>query len=82
MILACCVCAAGRVDEAIEMARRAVHQPGGSLPTLGDAAGGRGATSRELMDRAARDYVPTSHLVFTAEAAEQREEALVLARGG
>ena len=38
------------------------------------------AIHRELMDRASRVYVPLTHLILTAEAAGQREEALAFAR--
>jgi len=35
---------------------------------------------RELLERASRSYVPLAHLVLTAEAAGQRDEALTFAR--
>jgi tetratricopeptide (TPR) repeat protein len=38
------------------------------------------ALHRELLERAARVYVPLAHLVLTAEAAGQHEEALAFAR--
>jgi serine/threonine-protein kinase len=80
---------AGRFEEAVSTLNAAAGMSGRHARALTSLAGvfGRwGKTSeasalhRELMDRAARGYVPLTYLTLTAEAAGQHEEAMACAR--
>jgi len=80
---------AGRFEEAVSTLEIAARMSGRHSLALTALAGvfGQGgkpaearALHRELMDRASRGYVSATHLALTAEAAGQREEAIVFAR--
>jgi TolB-like protein/Flp pilus assembly protein TadD/predicted Ser/Thr protein kinase len=80
---------AGRFEEAVSTLEAAVGMSDRHSLAFTSLAGVFGqwgkpseasALHRELMDRASRVYVPATHLVLTAEAAGQREEALAFAR--
>jgi TolB-like protein/cytochrome c-type biogenesis protein CcmH/NrfG len=80
---------AGRFEEAVSTLEAAAGMSGRHSLALASLAGVFGqwekpsearALHRELMDRASRGYIPASHLVLTAEAAGQHEEALAFAR--
>ena len=80
---------AGRFDEAVSTLDAAAEMSGRHSLALIGLAGvfGQGrkpaealALHGELMDRASRGYVSASHLVLTAKAAGQHEEAMAFAR--
>ena len=79
----------GRFEEAISTLETAAEMSAGHVRALSSLAVVFGqwrklseanALHRELLQRAARVYVPLAHLVLTAEAAGQHEEALAFAR--
>ncbi len=80
---------AGRFEEAVSTLEAAAGMSGRHSLALTDLAGVFGqwgkrsaasALHRELLERASHSYVPSAHLVLTAEAAGQHEEAMVFAR--
>ena len=80
---------AGRFEEAVSTLEAAAGMSGRharALTSLGVVFGQSGKVSeasalhRELMDRAARAYVPLTYLSLTAEASGEHEEAMVFAR--
>ncbi len=80
---------AGRFDEALSTLDAAAQMSGRHPLSLVGLAGVFGlwgklaearAVHRELMDRASQRYVSPAHLALTADAAGDREEAMVFAR--
>ena len=80
---------AGRFEEAVSTFEAAAGMSGRhslALSSMAEVFGRWGkpaeasALHRELLERASRTYVPLAHLVLTAEAAGQHEEALSFAR--
>jgi Flp pilus assembly protein TadD len=80
---------AGRFDEAVstlEAAAATAGRPSSALSILADVYGRSGrpseanAVHRELLDRAARGYVPLAHMVLSAKAVGQHEAAMAFAR--
>jgi serine/threonine-protein kinase len=80
---------AGRFQEAVSTLEAAAALSGRHSLALTSLAGVFGqwgkpleasALHRELLERASRTYVPSAHLVLTAEAGGQHEEALAFAR--
>jgi serine/threonine-protein kinase len=80
---------AGRFEEAVSTLESAARMSGRHPLALTSLAGVFGqwgkpsearALHRELMDRASQGYIPASHLVLTAAAAGQGEEAMAFAR--
>jgi len=79
---------AGRFEEAVSSLQAAAaiaRRPSSALAIMADvfARWGRpseaNAIHRELLERASNSYVPLAHIVLTAEAAGQHEEAMAFA---